>query len=80
MKVIAGIATYNNRVSIERTLDSIVNQFDEINVYDNEIEEVNLTDNGKFQSLKDYTEPVCNCILTIYPVLYATFNLYRLTD
>ena len=78
MKVIAGIATYNNRVSIERTLDSIVNQFDEINVYDNEIEEVNLTDNGKFQSLKDYSEPIYFFSLDddlIYPPDYVNRTL-----
>ena len=59
MKVVIGIATYNERTeSIKRTIKSLEGQVDEIRVYDNEVEEVNLTDNGKFRFLEEYKEPI----------------------
>lgn len=57
MKIVAAIATFNNR-DIQPTIDSLKNQVDHIHIYDNEKEKVNLTDNGKFYFLSDYKEPI----------------------
>lgn len=73
MKVVIGIATFDNR-DIKPTLDSLMGQADAIHIYDNEQEEVDLTDNGKFHALTLYKEPVyffsCDDDL-IYPSDYV---------
>ena len=75
MKKIANIATFKGRESfLSETLKSIEGQFDEVNVYDNEKEKVDLTDNGKFFFLKKYKEPVYYFTLDddiIYPSTYS---------
>ena len=73
MKIIVGIATFNNR-DISKTVDSLKHQVDRIHIYDNEKEDINLTDNGKFYFLDEYKEPVyyftCDDDL-IYPLDYV---------
>jgi hypothetical protein len=62
MKIIVGIATTGNRLeSLKLVIESLENNTikpDEINIYDNTLEDVDYTDNGKFYFLKDYKEPV----------------------
>jgi hypothetical protein len=81
MKVIAGIATFNERRKyLDVTIESLRNQVDEIFVYDNSIND-DLTDNGKFYGLTQITEP---CIYLscdddiIYPPNYADLMKYWL--
>jgi len=74
MKIVVGIATFKGREEyLKKTIESLQNQVDEINVYDNEINP-NLTDNGKFYFLHKYKEPVyylsCDDDI-IYPPTYA---------
>lgn len=73
MRIIVGIATFNNR-DISKTLESLENQVDTIHVYNNETRDINLTDNGKFYFLDEYKEPVyyftCDDDL-IYPPDYV---------
>jgi len=75
MLITANIATYKPRVeSLKRMLESIENQFDVINVYDNEVMP-NLTDNGKFIRLETITEPEYYFTLDddlIYPPDYVS--------
>lgn len=59
MQVIVGIATMKGReLTLKRTIESLINQVDNIHVYNNEIEPFNLTDNGKFHSLQLYSKPI----------------------
>jgi len=59
LQVVVGIATTGKRVeSLARTIESLKNQVDVIHVYDNSIESVDLTDNGKFRFLELYDEPI----------------------
>ena len=59
MQIIVGIATMKGReVTLKRTIESLINQVDDIHVYNNEIEPINLTDNGKFHALHLYSEPI----------------------
>jgi hypothetical protein len=59
LKAIANIATHPGREkTLEMTLLSIQGQFDEINIYDNALESLDLTDKGKFYYLPDYRNPV----------------------
>jgi hypothetical protein len=73
MKVVIAIATYANR-DIKPTINSLRGQFDELRIYDNEQRDVNLTDNGKFYFLQEYSEPVyyftCDDDI-IYPPTYV---------
>ena len=75
MKVTANIATYAPRKeSLKRMIQSIENQVDSINIYDNEIQPVNLTDNGKFFRLDSITKPeyyLCMDDDLIYPPDYV---------
>ena len=75
MRVVVGIATFKGREEfLSKTIDSLKNQVDEINVYNNEINP-DLTDNGKFYFLHKYKEPVyylsCDDDI-IYPPTYAS--------
>lgn len=73
MRKVVGIATFNGR-DLTKTINSLKDQVDYIHIYDNEQEEVNLADNGKFFHLSDYKEPVyfftCDDDL-IYPKDYV---------
>lgn len=74
-KVIIGIATFKGREEyLKNTIRSLRNQCDVIRIYDNEVREVDLTDNGKFYFLKEYTEPIyyfsCDDDI-IYPPTYV---------
>lgn len=82
MKAIANIATFKGREKyLENTLGSIFKQFDEINIYDNEVEEIDLTDRGKFAFLDKYTEPVYYFTLDddiIYPANYVDSTIMQI--
>ena len=82
MICVANIATHAGReVTIERTLASIIHQFDEINIYDNEVEDINLTDRGKFAFIDKYDEPVYYFTLDddiIYPADYVDRTVYQI--
>lgn len=74
MKRIAAIATMPGREEfLKKTIESLRGQVDEIRLYDNGKESVDLTDNGKFYFLKEYNEPVyyfsCDDDI-IYPPTY----------
>lgn len=76
MKIVAGIATMKGReLTLKRTIESLYKQVDNIHVYNNEIEPINLTDNGKFHALQLYNEPIyffsCDDDL-IYPHDYVS--------
>ncbi len=59
MRVIVGMATMPARENnVNAALESLRNQVDEIRLYDNGKESIDLTDNGKFRFLSDYDEPV----------------------
>ena len=59
MKVVVGIATTGTRdESLAKTIDSLKGQVDEIRIYDNSKERIDLTDNGKFYFLAYYKDPV----------------------
>lgn len=72
-KVVIAIATYGNR-DIKPTLNSLKNQGDVIRIYNNEERDVDLTDNGKFFFLQEYSEPIyyitCDDDI-IYPPTYV---------
>lgn len=75
MKVIIGIATYKGREPfLKKTIKSLIGQADQIRIYDNEKRDQNLTDNGKFFFLQEYTEPIyylsCDDDI-IYPPTYV---------
>lgn len=58
MKTIVGIATTGRRKNqLQKTYDSLVNQVDEIRIYDNSIKE-DYTDNAKMFHLQDYNDPI----------------------
>ena len=77
MRVIIGMATMKGRErNVVQAVESLMNNSvrpDDIVVYDNAIEPIDLTDNGKFFGLELYNEPVyyfsCDDDL-IYPVDY----------
>jgi len=76
MKIVVGIATMKGReLTLKRTIESLINQVDDIHVYNNEIEPINLTDNGKFHALQLYSKPIyyfsCDDDL-IYPSDYVS--------
>jgi hypothetical protein len=57
MKIVVGMATFAGREkAVERAMQSLVNQVDEIILYDNEVNP-NLYDNGKFYGLKLQRKP-----------------------
>jgi hypothetical protein len=59
MKIVIGMATFGGREEVrEKAIESLKGQGAEIRVYDNSKEKINLTDNGKFFFLKDYSEPI----------------------
>jgi hypothetical protein len=59
MKIIVGIATHKGREeTLKRTIDSLLPYVDDIHVYDNEKNEYNATDNGKFHFLHLYNKPI----------------------
>jgi hypothetical protein len=83
MRTIANIATFAGREKfLERTLGSIVGQFDEINIWDNEVEAVNMTDRGKFAFLPKYQgEAVYYFTLDddiIYPADYVARTIFHI--
>jgi hypothetical protein len=76
MKIIAGLATFKGREEvIKRTIDSLLPQVDDIHIYNNELEPIDLTDNGKFHALQLYSKPIyylsCDDDL-IYPRDYVS--------
>lgn len=76
---VAAIATTNDRAeTLKHTLNSLVNQFDEIFVYNNDEKPVNLTDNAKFLYCDIFSEPVyyftCDSDL-IYPRDYVSTTI-----
>lgn len=79
MKILVGIATFNNR-NIQPTIDSLIGQVDEIHVYDNEVNP-NLTDNGKFKVFEKVKEPcyvfLCDDDL-IYPPNYVRHTIEQI--
>lgn len=59
LKIVVGMATCKGRERhVKKACESLKHQVDVIHVYDNEKESVNLTDNGKFYFLQNYTEPI----------------------
>lgn len=74
MKTIIGIATFNREKYLKKTIDSLSNQADEILVYDNNVESLDLKDFGKFFFLQKYNEPIyyfsCDDDI-IYPSTYV---------
>jgi len=75
MKVIIAIATFNGRQQfLKQAIKSLAPQADQIRVYDNEVRDIDLTDNGKFYFLQEYKEPVyyftCDDDI-IYPPTYV---------
>lgn len=75
MKKVCAIATMPGReLFLENTLKSLEGQFDEIHVYDNGKEKIDLTDNGKFYFLQFQKRPCyyfsCDDDI-IYPKTYA---------
>ena len=59
MKIVVGMATTNARADFcKLAVLSLVNQVDEIHVYNNDNEEHDYTDNAKFYFLQFYKEPI----------------------
>jgi hypothetical protein len=59
MKIVVGMATFKGREEvIKRTIDSLLPQVDDIHIYNNELEPIDLTDNGKFRALQLYSKPI----------------------
>ena len=59
MRVIVGMATTNARLDFcKLAVSSLIHQVDEIHVYNNDNEQQDLTDNGKFYFLQLYKEPI----------------------
>jgi hypothetical protein len=74
IKIVVGMATFAGREqAVERAINSLINQVDEIVLYDNEVNP-NLYDNGKFYGLKLQRKPcyyfTCDDDL-IYPPNYV---------
>lgn len=74
IKKVVGMATYADRKTyVKYAVESLKHQVDFIHVYDNEVEPIDLTDNGKFYFLQLYKEPVyyfsCDDDI-IYPPTY----------
>jgi hypothetical protein len=74
MKTIIGIATFNRKEYLKKTINSLSGQADKIYVYDNNIEHLDLKDFGKFFFLQKYSEPIyyfsCDDDI-IYPPTYV---------
>ena len=82
MKIIVGVATFDEREPyFLRALDSIEKgtiKPDEVSIYHNGLEEVDLTDNGKFYGLQFYDEPIYYFSIDddiIYPEWYIERTL-----
>jgi len=59
MEIVVAIATMPGREKfLAKTIKSLAGQCDQLRIYDNGVRDVDLTDNGKFYFLKEYTEPV----------------------
>ena len=74
-KVIIAIATFKGREeSIKKTIASLASQADSIRIYNNEERDIDLTDNGKFYFLQEYSQPIyyltCDDDI-IYPPTYV---------
>jgi hypothetical protein len=83
MKRVVGIATFKGREKfLEKTIKSLINQVDEINIYDNEVNP-DLTDNGKFYFLQNYKKPIyyfsCDDDI-IYPPTYIKDMVNAIND
>ena len=78
MKTVIAIATYKREALLEKTLESLKGQADEIRVYDNAKERRDYKANAKFIFLKDYSEPInyitCDDDI-IYPLNYVNLAL-----
>lgn len=84
MQVIVGIATMKGReLTLKRTIESLKGQVDNIHVYNNAIEPINLTDNGKFHALQLYSKPIyffsCDDDL-IYPPDYVSNTIAAISE
>lgn len=87
MKIVVGVATFNEREPyFLRALDSIEKQTvrpDEISIYHNGLEEVDLTDNGKFYGLQFYDEPVYYFSIDddiLYPEWYIEKTIEKIEE
>lgn len=74
MRIVVGIATMEGRnKNLPRVIQSLKDQVDDIHIYDNSRNEVDLADNGKFYFLQYYKEPIyyfaCDDDI-IYPPTY----------
>ena len=59
MKIVVGMATTRQREDFAKiAVLSLLNQVDEIHVYNNDNEAMNYTDNAKFYALQNYKEPI----------------------
>ncbi len=80
MKVIANIATKGNRSKqLRSTINSLMGQVDQLNVYDNSKNKVDYTDNAKFYYLQFQKEPVYYLTADddiIYPPNYVEKLIY----
>jgi GT2 family glycosyltransferase len=75
LKVVVAVATFKGREEfLKCTIKSIANQCDVLRIYNNEERDVDLTDNGKFYFLQEYTEPIYYFTIDddiIYPPTYV---------
>ena len=84
MRIVVGIATTGLRKeSLKKTIESLEHQVDDIWVYDNSIEDEDLTDNGKFFFLHGYSEPIyyfsCDDDI-IYPPDYVSKTIEAIEE
>lgn len=84
--VVLGMATYNGKgraKSVQQAIASLKDQVDQIFLYDNEKEEINLTDNGKFKGLTQLTEP-CYYFTAdddlLYPATYVEDMIAKIKE
>lgn len=84
MKKIGCVATFKGREkALERMIESISGQLDQLLIYDNEVSTVNLTDNGKFAGLLFEKEPCYYFTLDddlIYPPDYIQKMVERIDE
>ena len=83
MRTVIGIATYKRPKYLERALESLYGQADDILIYDNEKEKKDYKANAKFIFLKNYTEPIyyftCDDDI-IYPPNYVKKTIQEIED
>lgn len=74
MKIIAGMATTNERLEFaERSIESIIKQVDQLHLYNNSLNK-DIADNGKYNGLTKHEEPIYYLTLDddiIYPKGYV---------